>query len=42
VNITAEGLSYAREDLSGMPASIPEACADRAVADRFLNSFVRI
>jgi uncharacterized protein (TIGR03083 family) len=59
VNITAEGLSYAREDVSGMPAVIefdPGSLVltafgrvnagtirgDRAVADRFLNSFFRI
>ena len=59
VNITSEGLSYAREDVSGMPAVIefdPGSLVltafgrmnagtirgDRAVADRFLNSFVRI
>jgi len=59
VNITPEGLSYAREDVSGMPAVIefdPGSLVltafgrvnagtirgDRAVADRFLNSFFRI
>ena len=59
VNITSEGLSYAREDVSGMPAVIefdPGSLVltafgrmnagtirgDRAVADRFLNSFFRI
>jgi uncharacterized protein (TIGR03083 family) len=59
VNITGEGLSYAREDVSGMPAVIefdPGSLVltafgrvnagtirgDRAVADRFLNSFFRI
>ena len=59
VNITADGLSYAREDVSGMPAVIefdPGSLVltafgrlnagtirgDRAVADRFLNSFFRI
>ncbi len=59
VNITDEGLSYAREDVSGMPAVIefdPASLVltafgrvnagtirgDRAVADRFLNSFFRI
>ena len=59
VNITAEGLSYAREDVSGMPAVIEfdpgtlvltafgrvnagTIRGDRAVADRFLNSFFRI
>ena len=59
VNITSEGLSYAQEDVSGMPAVIefdPGSLVltafgrvnagtirgDRAVADRFLNSFFRI
>ncbi len=59
VSITPEGLSYAREDVSGMPAVIefdPGSLVltafgrvnagtirgDRAVADRFLNSFFRI
>jgi hypothetical protein len=59
VNITSEGLGYAREDVSGMPAVIefdPGSLVltafgrmnagtirgDRAVADRFLNSFFRI
>ena len=59
VNITPEGLSYAQEDVSGMPAVIefdPGSLVltafgrvnagtirgDRAVADRFLNSFFRI
>jgi uncharacterized protein (TIGR03083 family) len=59
VNITSEGLSYAQEDVSGMPAVIefdPASLVltafgrvnagtirgDRAVADRFLNSFFRI
>jgi hypothetical protein len=59
VNITSEGLSYAREDVSGLPAVIefdPGSLVltafgrvnagtirgDRAVADRFLNSFFRI
>jgi hypothetical protein len=59
VNITGEGLSYAQEDVSGMPAVIefdPGSLVltafgrvnggtirgDRAVADRFLNSFFRI
>ncbi|HMD94968.1 MAG TPA: hypothetical protein VKG80_20235 [Trebonia sp.] len=57
--ITSEGLSYAQEDVSGMPAVIefdPGSLVltafgrvnagtirgDRAVADRFLNSFFRI
>lgn len=59
VNITSAGLSYAQEDVSGMPAVIefdPGSLVltafgrmnagtirgDRAVADRFLNSFFRI
>ncbi len=59
VNITSEGLSYAQEDVSGMPAVIefdPGSLVltafgrmnagtirgDRAVAERFLNSFFRI
>jgi hypothetical protein len=58
VNITSAGLSYAQEDVSGMPAVIefdPGSLVltafgrnagtirgDRAVADRFLNSFSRI
>ena len=59
VNITSEGLSYAQEDVSGMPAVIEfdpgslvltafgrvnagTVRGDRAVADRFLNSFFRI
>jgi len=59
VNITSERLSYAQEDVSGMPAVIefdPGSLVltafgrmnagtirgDRAVADRFLNSFFRI
>ena len=59
VSITPEGLSYAQEDVSGMPAVIefdPGSLVltafgrvnagtirgDRAVADRFLNSFFRI
>jgi uncharacterized protein (TIGR03083 family) len=59
VNITSEGLGYAQEDLSGLPAVIefdPGSLVltafgrvnagtirgDRAVADRFLNSFFRI
>ena len=59
VNITSEGLSYAQEDVSGMPAVIefdPGSLVltafgrmnagtirgDRAVADKFLNSFFRI
>ena len=59
VNITSGGLSYAQEDVSGMPAVIefdPGSLVltafgrvnagtirgDRAVADRFLNSFFRI
>jgi hypothetical protein len=59
VNITPEGLSYAQEDVSGMPAVIefdPGSLVltafgrvnagtirgDRAVADKFLNSFFRI
>jgi hypothetical protein len=41
VNITSEGLSYAREDVSGMPA-VMEFDPGSAVADRFLNSFFRI
>ena len=59
VNITSEGLSYAQEDVSGMPAvsefdpgslvltafgrmNAGTIRGDRAVADRFLNSFFRI
>jgi hypothetical protein len=59
VNITSEGLSYAQEDVSGMPAVIvfdPGSLVltafgwmnagtirgDRAVADKFLNSFIRL
>ena len=59
VDIMSEGLSYAQEDVSGMPAAIefdPGSLVltafgrvnagtirgDRAVADRFLNSFSRI
>ncbi len=59
VNITPKGLSYAQEDVSGLPAVIefdPGSLVltafgrmnagtirgDRAVADRFLNSFFRI
>ncbi len=59
VSLTSEGLSYAQEDVSGMPAVIefdPGSLVltafgrmnagtirgDRAVADRFLNSFFRI
>ena len=59
MNITSAGLSYAQEDVSGMPAVIefdPGSLVltafgrmnagtirgDRAVADKFLNSFFRI
>jgi hypothetical protein len=59
VSITPDGLSYAQEDVSGLPAVIefdPGSLVltafgrvnagtirgDRAVADRFLNSFFRI
>jgi uncharacterized protein (TIGR03083 family) len=59
VNITGDGLSYAQEDVSGLPVVIefdPGSLVlttfgrvnagtirgDRAVADRFLNSFFRI
>ncbi len=59
MNITSAGLSYAQEDVSGMPAEIefdPGSLVltafgrmnagtirgDRAVADRFFNSFFRI
>ncbi|HEX6518713.1 MAG TPA: maleylpyruvate isomerase family mycothiol-dependent enzyme [Streptosporangiaceae bacterium] len=59
VNITSDGLSYAAEDISGLPAVIefdPGSLVltafgrvnagtirgDRAVAERFLNSFFRI
>ena len=59
VNITADGMSYAPEDISGLPAVIefdPGSLVltafgrvnagtirgDRAVAERFLNSFFRI
>lgn len=59
MSITPEGLSYAQEDVSGLPAVIefdPGSLVltafgrvnagtirgDRAVADRFLNSFFRI
>jgi uncharacterized protein (TIGR03083 family) len=59
VNVSVDGLSYAQEDVSGLPAVIefdPGSLVltafgrvnagtirgDRAVADRFLNSFFRI
>jgi uncharacterized protein (TIGR03083 family) len=59
VSLTPEGLSYAQEDVSGLPAVIEFDAGslvlttfgrvnagtirgDRAVADRFLNSFFRI
>ncbi len=59
VSITSEGLSYALQDVSGLPAVIEFDAGslvltafgrvnagtirgDRAVADRFLNSFLRI
>ncbi len=59
MTITSEGLSYAQEDVSGMPAVVefdPASLVlaafgrvnagtirgDRAVAERFPNSFFRI